>query len=115
MADSAAGTPTTDWRQLLGDSPELHDVFFTGTVTDPILIVLNKHQKLCIPATNICMCGARLDSSHGYRCHVREELMKVLVESGVLHVEYRETMNPETYAMNGPREQRLVSAWTEAA
>lgn len=92
MVSDAAGTPTTrppDWRHLLGDSPELHDIFFTGTVTDSILIVLNKHQKLCIPETSICMCGTRLDSSHDYRCHVREELTKALVESGVLHIEYR--------------------------
>lgn len=56
-----AVTPLTD---------ELTDEFFTGTVTDPILRILNHHQRTPLPGF-ICCCGEEFNTAHGYRVHVR--------------------------------------------
>lgn len=57
-------------------------VGMTEIVNDPVLVVLNRHQHLCVlsnPDSTMCMCGERFDGGPGlYREHVATLIYHVL-------------------------------------
>lgn len=64
---------------------ELDDAHYWGTVTDPILVVLSKHQWVRVDNfRGLCLCGDKSSydtTPHGYRLHVRAAILKALATS----------------------------------
>lgn len=59
---------------------QLTDPEYSGVVTDPVLLVLNRHQWVgTSDFQGFCLCGGLPSTTpHGYRLHVRDELFRVV-------------------------------------
>jgi hypothetical protein len=78
-------TATTSGRKQ-PVSDELTNPEFTGVITDPILILLGKHQWVSMgDFTGFCFClgqeGERNITPHGYRLHVRKLLLELFTST----------------------------------